>query len=132
MVDRIGTATAELVAAYVSNNRLPASELPGLIAEVHAALARIAPPEPEVARPSPAAIRRSITPEALVSFEDGKGYKSLRRHLTVHGLTPEGYRTKWGLPADYPMVAPEYSARRSAIARGLGLGDYRRKAADAA
>ncbi|GJD45979.1 hypothetical protein AFCDBAGC_3858 [Methylobacterium cerastii] len=125
--------TADLVSAFVSNNNLPMSELPALIASVHAALAGLgneaaaetAGPE----KPTPAQIRKSITPDALISFEDGKSYKTLKRHLTLRGLTPEGYRAKYGLASDYPMTTANYSAQRSALAHALGLGQQRRKIA---
>ena len=123
--------TADLVAAYVSNNNVPVSELPALIASVHAALTGLgkeAPAEPAVPdKPTPAQIRKSITPDALISFEDGKPYKTMRRHLTLRGLTPEAYRAKWDLPADYPMTTANYSAQRSALAHSFGLGQQRRK-----
>ncbi|GJD56511.1 MucR family transcriptional regulator [Methylobacterium dankookense] len=119
----------DIVAAYVSNNPVPAAELPALIAKVHAALAGLAgagsvaaEPEIEVERPTPAQIRKSITDEGIVSFIDGKPYKTLKRHLTKHGLTPQAYRQRYGLPADYPMVAPGYAAQRSALAKEIGLG----------
>ena len=124
---------AEIVAAFVSNNPLPKGELPALIHAVHSAVERLAA-EPESAPPqveakTPAVpIRRSITPDFLICLDDGKRFKSLRRHLAGHGLTPEQYRQKWNLPSDYPMVAPNYAARRSALAKKLGLGQSRRKA----
>ncbi|MCJ2110440.1 MucR family transcriptional regulator [Methylobacterium sp. E-025] len=124
---------ADLVAAYVSNNNVPVSELGVLIVKVHAALTGLIteatdePSGPE--KPTPAQIKKSVTPDALISFEDGKSYKTLRRHLTLRGLTPEAYRTKYGLPADYPMTTANYSAQRSELARSLGLGQQRRKAA---
>lgn len=118
--------TADLVAAYVSNNSLPAGELPGLIRSVRAAFADEAPAdppaEPAPAMPSLAEIRASITADALTSFIDGKGYKTLRRHLRTHGHSPESYRIRFGLPADYPMVAASYAAQRSALAKAFGLG----------
>ena len=107
--------TTDIVAAYVSNNSVPAGELPGLIADIHAAIAGVAagavPQQPEE-RPVPAiSVRKSVTPDFLICLEDGKKFKSLKRHLTTHhGLTPDEYRQKWNLPADYPMVAPTYSA----------------------
>ena len=123
--------TADLVSAFVSNNNVPVSELPALIASVHAALAGLgneAPAEPVgPEKPTPAQIRKSITPDALISFEDGRSYKTLRRHLTMRGLTAEGYRAKYGLPADYPMTSASYSAQRSALAHSFGLGQMRRK-----
>lgn len=123
---------AEVVAAYVSNNPLPKSDLPNLILAVHSSLARLGS-EPQQAVPraeaSPAVpIRRSVTPDYLICLEDGKRFKSLRRHLRLHSLTPEQYREKWKLPSDYPMVAPNYAAQRSAPATKIGLGQKRRKA----
>jgi predicted transcriptional regulator len=123
--------TADVVSAYVSHNAVTASDLPGFIGVVHAALRGLsAPKPPEAAKPEPAVpVRRSITPEFLISLEDGKHYKSLKRHLARHGLTPAEYRAKWSLPSDYPMVAPSYAAMRSELARSLGLGQQRRKRA---
>jgi predicted transcriptional regulator len=125
------TITAELVAAYVSNNSLPVSELPALITRVHDAIAALAsgttPAEtgtatPDVERPGPAQIRKSVRHDGIVSFIDGKTYKTLKRHLTGHGLDPKSYRDRYGLPADYPMVAPSYAEQRSALAKAIGLG----------
>jgi predicted transcriptional regulator len=118
--------TAEIVSAYVSNNDVRPDQLPTLIADVHAALAR-APEgskEPEPTPQTPAvSVRRSVTPDYIMCLEDGKKFKSLRRHLqSEHGMTPDEYRAKWGLKRDYPMVAPNYSESRSALARSLGLG----------
>ncbi|MEE7477394.1 MucR family transcriptional regulator [Methylobacterium hispanicum] len=122
--------TAGIVAAHVSNNHVQVGELPGLIAGTHAALVGLgqptAPAEPEVEKPSAAQIRKSVTDEGLISFIGGKSYKTLKRHLTGHGLDPRAYRERYGLPADYPMVAPAYAAQRSTLARSIGLG---RKAA---
>ena len=120
----------DIVSAYVSNNSVPASELPALIGSVHAALAGLvggsAPaaeqPVAEVEKPTPAQIRKSVTDEGIVSFLDGKTYKTLKRHLTTYGLDPRSYRERFGLPADYPMVAPAYAAQRSALAKQIGLG----------
>ncbi|GJD57335.1 MucR family transcriptional regulator [Methylobacterium dankookense] len=120
----------DIVSAYVSNNSVPASELPALIASIHAALlglgtgaqAAAAEPVAEVEKPTAAQIRRSITDEGIVSFLDGKTYKTLKRHLTAYGLEPRSYRERFGLPADYPMVAPAYAAQRSALAKQIGLG----------
>lgn len=118
---------AEIVAAYVSNNSVPAAELPGLIASTHAAIAGLvsgaAVDQPEE-KPVPAvSIRKSVTPDFLICLEDGKKFKSLKRHLaTKYDLTPDAYRQKWNLPADYPMVAPNHSASRSALAKSAGLG----------
>ena len=125
--DFIGLA-ADIVGAYVTKNNVPASELPGLIAATHAALAKlIAPPAPEVEKPAPPVpIRKTVTPDHIISLEDGRPYKSLKRHLSGRGLTPAEYRQKWGLPFDYPMVAPNYAAQRSEMAKSLGLGQIRR------
>jgi predicted transcriptional regulator len=120
--------TASVVSAYVSNNPVNSNALPELITSVHAAIAALlAPPAPpEAERPVPAVpIKKSITPDYLISLEDGRRYKSLKRHLSGRGLTPEQYRTKWGLPADYPMVAPSYAKQRSELARSMGLGRKR-------
>ena len=125
--------TSDLVSAYLSNNHVAPADVPGLIAQVHSALTGLGQAsttsEPEVAKPTPAQIKKSVTHEALISFEDGKPYKTLRRHLTVRGLTAEEYREKYGLPRDYPMVAPSYSEQRSELARSAGLGQNRRSAA---
>jgi predicted transcriptional regulator len=122
--------TADLVAAYVARNAVPAGELPGLIATVHASLAGMggAPetaPAPVKLVP-PVSIRKSVTDDYIVSLEDGKQYQALKRHLSKLGMTPEEYRAKWGLPKDYPMVAPASSAKRSALAKERGLGNIRR------
>lgn len=123
--------TADLVAAYVEHNSVRAEDLPGLIGSVHSALSGLngAEPEPEAALTPPVSIKKSITPEHLISLEDGKRYKSLKRHLSGRGLTPEQYRTKWSLPSSYPMVAPNYSKQRSELAKSLGLGRQQAKAA---
>ncbi len=117
---------ADIVSAFVANNTVPASTLPALITEINRAIQTAgAPPlESDVARPQPtaAAIRKSIMGERLISFIDGKGYSTLRRHLTARGLTIEEYRDRFGLPKDYPTTAPGYSERRSAIAKAAGLG----------
>lgn len=123
--------TADIVSAYVQNNPVPASGLPDLIASVNSALSNIGqdiPPEAPTQKPA-VNPKRSVFPDYIISLEDGEKYKSLKRHLAVrHGLTPDEYRTKWGLAKDYPMVAPNYSAARSALAKSSGLG---RKAAPA-
>ncbi|KAB1073436.1 MucR family transcriptional regulator [Methylobacterium planeticum] len=123
---------ADIVSAYLSNNHVAAGDLPALIASVHAAVTGLgqapATSEPEI-KATPAQIRKSISHDALISFEDGKPYKTLRRHLTIRGLSPEAYRAKHGLPSDYPMVAASYSEQRSSLARSLGLGQQRRKPA---
>ncbi|MEM7426905.1 MAG: MucR family transcriptional regulator [Pseudomonadota bacterium] len=117
--------SAEIVAAYVSHNVVPASELPQLISDVVGAVsATQTQPEAEKEAPTPAvSIKKSITPDYLICLEDGKKFKSLKRHLRTHyDLSPEEYREKWGLPADYPMVAPSYAAARSELAKKMGLG----------
>ncbi len=121
---------AEIVSAYVSNNTVAAAEIPGLINQVYAALSRVsgksadAPAEP--LKPA-VSVKKSITPEYIVCLEDGKKFKSLKRHLrTQYSITPEQYREKWGLGADYPMVAPNYAAARSQLAKQMGLGQQRR------
>ncbi|WP_182179361.1 MucR family transcriptional regulator [Methylobacterium radiotolerans] len=125
--------TADIVAAYVSNNSVPTSEMPALLSAIHGALVGLnspaAPAEAKIDRATPSQIRKSISPDALISFEDGRSYKTLKRHLTALGLSPEQYRAKWGLPVDYPMTAPSYSEMRSALAKNTGLGNLRRNAA---
>jgi len=125
--------TAKIVSAYVSNNTVAAAEIPGLISQVHTALAResgksgdaaVEPLKPAVS------VKKSITPEHIVCLEDGKKFKSLKRHLrTQYNMTPEQYREKWALGADYPMVAPNYAAARSQLAKQMGLGQQRRRRA---
>jgi predicted transcriptional regulator len=118
---------AEIVTSFVSNNSLPRGELAALIEAVHAAVKTLAdggkvapaatdPPAPAVS------IRKSVTPDYLICLDDGKRFKSLRRHLGTLGMTPEQYRAKWSLPSDYPMVAPNYAAQRSAFAKNIGFG----------
>lgn len=121
--------TASIVSAYLSNNPTPASEIPNLITQVHAALQRVATGRteapPEAARPA-VPVKKSIHPDFLVCLEDGKRFKSLRRHLrTQYNMTPEQYRDKWSLPPDYPMVAPNYAVTRSQLAKKMGLGQQR-------
>ena len=125
--NELDTLTAQIVAAYVSNNAVPAGDLPRLIAQVRAAFPSAEPiAPPEELKPA-VAVKKSVTPSHIICLEDGKKYKSLTRHLKVYfGMTPKEYREKWGLPKDYPMVAPEYAARRAQIAKDTGLG---RKAA---
>lgn len=122
--------TADIVAAYVSNNPLPVSELGRVIADTYAAVSKLqaAPePPPEEKRAPAVPIKKSVTPDFLICLEDGKKFKALKRHIATHfNLTPDEYRAKWGLPADYPMVAPNYAATRSQLAKAIGLG---RKAA---
>ncbi|MCG6203208.1 MucR family transcriptional regulator [Rhodopseudomonas sp. HC1] len=124
--------TATIVSAYVSNNPTPAADLPGLIGQVHTALQRLSAGRPEtpVAEPAKPAVplKKSMTPEYLICLEDGKRFKSLKRHLrTQYKMTPEQYREKWGLPPDYPMVAPNYAVERSQLAKKMGLGQQRRR-----
>ena len=124
--------TAEIVSAYVANNSLPQSELPALLRAVHDALNHTAAGQVEAPAeaPKPAvAVKKSVTPDYIVCLEDGKKFKSLKRHLrTQYGMTPEQYREKWGLPADYPMVAPNYAKARSELAKEMGLGQQQKKA----
>jgi predicted transcriptional regulator len=123
--------TAEIVCAYVGNNAVPAAEIPALIKQVHSALseASAAANAPDAPAPEPAVpVNRSITPDHLICLEDGKKFRSLKRHLrTSYNMTPEEYREKWGLRPDYPMVAPNYAAERSRLAKKIGLGQGRRK-----
>jgi predicted transcriptional regulator len=118
--------TARIVSAFVSKNTLSASDLPQLISETHAALSRVtggvAPPERDEVKPK-VPVKRSVMPDHIVCLEDGKKFKSLKRHLRTHyNLSPEEYREKWGLPPDYPMVAPNYARARSDLAKKMGLG----------
>ena len=126
---------ADIVSAYVSNNSVPAGDLPGLISQVHLALARVGngAAEASAEAPKPAiAIKKSVTPDYIICLEDGKKFKSLKRHLrTQYNLTPEQYREKWGLAPDYPMVAPNYAKARSDLAKEMGLGQSAASAAPA-
>lgn len=127
--------TAEIVAAHVSHNRLEAAELPGLIRQIYGTLAGLgsgpAAPAAGMAaeRPQPAVpVKKSVTPDFIICLEDGKPLKMLKRHLMSHyGMTPEQYRDRWGLPADYPMVAPNYALQRQMLAKKIGLGRGRRR-----
>ena len=125
--------TADLVSAYVSKNAVRPADMAELIASTHAAIAGLAQGAaagaPAVEKLTPAQIRKSITPDALISFLDGKPYKTLKRHLTGNGMTIEEYRQRFGLPRDYPSTAANYSAMRAEFARSNGLGQQRRKAA---
>ena len=125
------TLTADIVAAHVSNNSVAVNDLPTLISNVHGALAALVGPAPVVPEPKqePAvSIRSSIKPDYVVCLEDGKKLKMLKRHLMTHyNMTPDQYRAKWGLPADYPMVAPNYAEQRRMLAKSIGLGTKRRK-----
>ena len=121
--------TADIVAAHVSNNKLPASDLAQLIAQVHASLNETGGSTSAQQRPSPAVpIKKSVTADYIVCLEDGKKLKMLKRHLkTSYDLTPEQYRERWGLAADYPMVAPDYAKKRSQLAKKIGLGKRGKK-----
>jgi predicted transcriptional regulator len=123
--------TAEIVSAYVSNNSVAAGDIPALISQVHTALSRVSNGNVDggTESPKPAiSLKRSVTPEYIVCLEDGKKFKSLKRHLrTQYNMTPEQYREKWNLPPDYPMVAPSYAAARSELAKQMGLGQQRRR-----
>lgn len=126
------TLAADVVAAYVSNNAIAVADLPELIRNVHGALSGVGVSAPAdvveaTAKVSAAQIRKSITPDALISFVDGRPYKTLKRHLTTQGLTIDEYKARYGLPADYPTTAPAYSEARSAMARAAGLGQQGRK-----
>ncbi len=125
------TLTADIVAAHVSNNSVAVSDLPLLISNVHNALAGLGTqaPEPEVKQEPAVSVRASIKPDYIVCLEDGKKLKMLKRHLMTHyQMTPDQYRIKWNLPADYPMVAPNYAEQRRTLAKKIGLGTSRRKA----
>ena len=129
--------TGGLVAAYVANNHVAVADLPRLIGSVHAAISGLVMGEPSAATEKTVEkldrtqIRRSIARDGLISFIDGRSYKTLKRHLTKHGLTPASYRTHYGLPDDYPMVAPSYSETRSNLAKAIGLGVPGARAAQA-
>lgn len=130
--DRLRELVADVAAAYFSNTHVATADIPVVIQQIASSLTNVsvaetaAPTEvqeePTAPKMTPAQIRKSITPDALISFEDGKAYRTLKRHLSTRGLTPEEYREKWGLPRDYPMVAASYSEARSAMAKSLGLG----------
>ncbi len=126
---------ADIVSAYVTKNSVPVGELPALIGSVYLALSKLgsAPEQIEAETLTPAvSIKKSITPDFIVCLEDGKKFKSLKRHLrTSYSLTPDQYRARWSLPHDYPMVAPNYAAARSELAKSMGLGQQRRKAVKA-
>jgi len=128
--DMLIELTADVVAAYVSNNPVPAGDLPNLIADVHSALGKVGTTSEQAPadKPKPAVNpKRSVTDDYIICLEDGKKFKSLKRHLMTHyGLTPEQYREKWGLDSNYPMVAPNYAAARSRLAKKMGLGRKRK------
>jgi predicted transcriptional regulator len=134
MVDTLNNIelAADIVSAYVSNNSVPATELPSLIHDVHAALQRLgsSTAAPILEAPKPAIQpKKSITAGYIICLEDGKKFKSLKRHLrTQYNMSPEEYREKWSLPADYPMVAPDYAKARSQLAKDMGLGQQRSRA----
>ena len=124
--EQLTSLTADIVSAYVANNPVPAGDLPNLIGDIHRSLTGLVSgeQETEAAPQTPAVpIKKSVQNDYIVCLEDGKKYKSLKRHLGVHyGLTPDEYRQKWNLPANYPMVAPSYAAARSELAKSMGLG----------
>lgn len=124
------TIAASIVAAYVSNNTVASNDLPALIADTHAALSRAAGRPAQIEREDnrpKIAVKKSVMPDFIICLEDGKKFKSLKRHLRTHyNLSPEEYREKWSLPHDYPMVAPNYAQARSALAKKMGLGTSRR------
>lgn len=124
------TIAASIVAAYVSNNTVASNDLPALIADTHAALSRAAGRPAQIEREDnrpKIAVKKSVMPDYIICLEDGKKFKSLKRHLRTHyNLSPEEYREKWSLPHDYPMVAPNYAQARSALAKKMGLGTSRR------
>jgi predicted transcriptional regulator len=130
-IDPVISITADIVSSYVSNNPIPAAELPDFIGKIHASIRNISdgvadggPDEIRYAVP----VKKSVTPDFIICLEDGKRFKSLKRHLrTQYNMTPEQYRDKWGLPADYPMVAPNYAVARSQLAKKMGLGQQRRR-----
>ncbi len=132
MTEKLIELAADIVSAYVSKNSVPLAELPNVINSVHTTLNQIASGV-TVATPAPLGepavpIKKSVTPDFIICLEDGKQFKSLKRHLrTAYGMTPDQYREKWDLKPDYPMVAPAYAKRRSALAKASGLGQQRRK-----
>lgn len=122
--------TVDVVSSHVSNNTVPVAEVPTLIEQVFGTLSRLSTPEPEPEpRPEPAVpVRRSIMPDHIVCLEDGKKLKMLKRHLkSQYNMSPDEYRERWGLPADYPMVAPNYAEQRRTLAKKIGLGTSRKK-----
>ena len=123
---------ADIVSAYVSNNSVPSSDLPHLINDVHNALMRVgtgvAPELPSEPQKPAISVKKSVTPDYIICLEDGKRFKSLKRHLrTQYNISPDQYREKWGLPPEYPMVAPNYAEARSRLAKEMGLGQQRRR-----
>ena len=130
--EKLRDLVAQVAAAYFTHSHVSVSEIPTVVDQIATSLANVGAPapapevqtpsEPERAKLTSSQVRRSVTPDALISFEDNRSYKTLRRHLATKGLTPAQYVEKWGLPTDYPMVAASYSARRSELAKSLGLG----------
>ena len=136
MTDKIENAeimelTAEIVSSYVSNNAVAGGDLAGVIQDVYRALATLGSVASQTERPKPSVpVKKSVMPDYIICLEDGKKLKMLKRHLmTAYSMTPEDYRERWGLPADYPMVAPNYAAARSQLAKQMGLGQQRRRRA---
>jgi predicted transcriptional regulator len=130
MTETLITLTADIVSAHVSNNSVAVNDVPGLIQNIHSALSQLgtSAPEPEVKQEPAVSVRASVKPDYIVCLEDGKKLKMLKRHLMTHyNLTPEQYRAKWNLPADYPMVAPNYAEQRRSLAKKIGLGTRRRR-----
>ncbi|GLQ05210.1 MucR family transcriptional regulator [Sneathiella chinensis] len=123
--------TTDIVTSHLSRNAVEASEISNLIREVYSTLSTVGTSEPVTDRPQPAiSVRKSVHPDYIVCLEDGKKLKMLKRHLkTAYNMTPEEYRQRWGLPSDYPMVAPNYAAQRRNLAKKIGLGTRRKKAA---
>jgi predicted transcriptional regulator len=124
--------TADIVSAYVANNTVPQGDIPSLISDIHSALVRVSAGQdiPVVSEPAKPAVpvKKSITSDYIICLEDGKKFKSLKRHLrTAYNMSPEQYREKWGLPQDYPMVAPNYAEARSQLAKQMGLGQKRKR-----
>lgn len=130
--DALVALVADIVSAYVSNNSVPTADLPNLIATIHAAITGLGAEPAALAaegKPTPAVtVKKSITADYIVCLDDGKKFKSLKRHLrSAHGMSPKEYRARWGLPVDYPMVAPSYAEARSSLATKMGLGQQRRR-----
>ncbi|MEI8321334.1 MAG: MucR family transcriptional regulator [Alphaproteobacteria bacterium] len=126
-IDHLLSLTSDIVSAHVSNNSVPTTELPALIQKVYGTLTNVQGGAPEMStRPLPAvSIKKSVTPDYLVCLEDGKKLKMLKRHLkAVYGMSLQDYKARWGLPADYPTVAPNYAIRRSSLAKTIGLGHH--------
>ncbi len=123
--------TTDIITSHLSRNAVGASEIPGLIREIYSTLATVGTSEPVSDRPQPAiSVRKSVQPDYIISLEDGKKLKMLKRHLkTAYNMTPEEYRQRWGLPSDYPMVAPNYATQRRNLAKKIGLGTRRKKSA---